>query len=330
MKVPEITEAHSGFAAVILSTILTMSCQLAAAQPSLSKAVCDDKGTPSSPRAAVEDWMSKTLGQKISWESTLSFSQIDQVDLAALDRMGTNPVNLQRLFAEVKADLGQAIQREPHISDADKSIMQAEINYVEFKMASDLAKEGLLNKTHYIASCSYAGTDINASVSYATAGTQPLVFICPGTIAWGAIIGLTKFESLFRRTMAHELGHFIAASHYERDSKFAGLYDRFLSCIGEKLGIKQFDRPMKSEYTADYWGSAASAVYFERVAADPELVKKFSIASFSPHKGKKCSAEKSDNSAYASSSQRINILWGNSPGLYRIFRNNDSTEPCGI
>ncbi len=331
MKMPAIAESYNkGIAAVILSIILTTSGPLAAAQSSLSKLVCSDVGTPSNPKAAVEAWMSKTLGQKVSWETTLSSSQIDRIDLVALDRMGIQSANLQRLFVEVKADLGQAIQREPRISDDEKAKLQSEIKDVEFKTASDLIKEKLINKTHYVASCSYAGTDVNASVNYARDGVQALVFICPGTLVWGAIIGAAKFESFYRRTMAHELGHFIAASYYESDSKFAGLYDGFLSCIGAKLGINKFDRPMKSEYTADYWGSAASAVYFERVNADQKFFKQFSIASFSSHKGKTCSAEKSENSAYTTSSQRINILWGNNPNIHRIFGNKDSPEPCGI
>lgn len=328
---PVIADSYSkGLAAVILSIILTTSGPLAAEQSSLSKLVCSDVGTPSNPKAAVESWMSKTLGQKISWETTLSSSQIDRIDLVAFDKMGIQPANLQSLFAEVKADLAQAIQREPRISANEKARLQNEIKEVEFKTASDLIKEKLINKTHYIASCSYAGTDVNASVNYAMDGVQALVFICPGTLVWGAIIGAAKFESYYRRTMAHELGHFIAASYYESDSKFAGLYDGFLSCIGAKLGINKFDRPMKSEYTADYWGSAASAVYFERVNADQSFFKQFSVASFSDHKGKTCSAEKSENSAYATSSQRINILWGNNPYIHRIFGNKDSPEPCGI
>lgn len=331
MKTPAISKSfNEGFAAVILSIVLTTSGPLAAAQSSLSTAVCSDAGTPSNPKAAVEAWMSKRLGQKVSWESTLSSDQIERIDSAALAKMGIQSENLQQLFAEVKADLGQAIQREPRISDDDKARLLNEIKDVEFKTASDLIREKLVNKTHYVASCSYAGTDVNASVKYAMDGVKAQVFICPGTLVWGAITGAAKFESYFRRTMAHELGHFIAASHYESDSKFVGLYDGFLSCIGAKLGINRFDRPMKSEYSADYWGSAASAVYFERVNADQKFFRQFSIASFSSHKGKTCSAEKSENSAYASTSQRINLLWGNNPNIHRIFRNKDSPEPCGI
>ena len=147
---------------------------------------------------------------------------------------------------------------------------------------------------------------------------------------WGAITGVAKFENYFRRTMAHELGHFIAASYYESDSKFAGLYDGFLSCVGAKLGIRGFDRPMKSEYSADYWGSAASAVYFERINADQKFFRQFSIASFSAHKGKTCSEGKGESGAYATTSQRINILWGNNPNIQRIFPDKDSPDPCGI
>lgn len=331
MKMPAIAESFKkGFVAVIVSIVLTTSGPLAEAQSSLSELVCSDGGAPSNPKAAVEAWMSKSLSQKVSWETTLSYNQIDRIDLLAMEKMGIQSVNLQRLFAEVKADLGQAIQREPRISDDDKARLQSEIKDVEFKTASDLIKEKLINKTHYIASCSYAGTDVNASVNYAMDGVQALVFICPGTLVWGAIIGAAKFESYYRRTMAHELGHFIAASYYESDSKFSGLYDGFLSCIGAKLGIKRFDRPMKSEYTADYWGSAASAVYFERVHADQKFFKQFSMASFSSHKGKMCSSEKSESGAYATSSQRINILWGNNPSIHRLFGSKDSPEACGI